>query len=550
MACPVDQERKGAADFIAAQISKGLSSDVSLQNLDGFYKLRLDATANIKERDVYVGFCAIVRHVALRIQQLSAESNTLNDDGAAQPSRLILPASQTDFMCSDADDSERIDIGLEHRPVDTIVYDEGSGKGKEAAHRTSAKEGVRYADLLLVVEAKQSNTRTNFDKAYVQLFRYTRKIYETQHNRRFAWGVVVCGTQVQVCAFGPNYAMASPSIDMAVSEDCAKLAGLLVNWSFCEEHVLGYDTSLTFTDEHGCWEIKVPIEGPECSNNMTTESTGYKTFYSHIMMLAADRLFGRHTRCFVATAEKPSGDNPIEFLEGNFIIKDAWPEVGDELGDCSRDEIGYLRKIRDTLGAIDELHGLYPRLEAGGLVRIKLNHEADELFEDTTRNIFSRLDSNSTDREIPVRVHKRIAMSPVGKPLRELTSVHELVIVMADAMRCHDAILRHCDVLHRDISPNNILFTRDKAGMIQGMLIDFDHAIRGSVENGQPHAERTGTLPFMSVANLEGSKHRRTALDDWESVIYMLCWFGVFGLNQATTTANRVAKHPQIDKWL
>ncbi|KAJ2579304.1 hypothetical protein EV177_010785, partial [Coemansia sp. RSA 1804] len=136
MACPVDQERKGAADFIAAQISKGLSSDVSLQNLDGFYKLRLDATANIKERDVYVGFCAIVRHVALRIQQLSAESNTLNDDGAAQPSRLILPASQTDFMCSDADDSERIDIGLEHRPVDTIVYDEGSGKGKEAAHRT------------------------------------------------------------------------------------------------------------------------------------------------------------------------------------------------------------------------------------------------------------------------------------------------------------------------------------------------------------------------------------------------------------------------------
>ncbi|KAJ2659005.1 hypothetical protein IWW48_003714, partial [Coemansia sp. RSA 1200] len=481
---------------------------------------------------------------------MSVESNSLHDYSVVKPSRLILPASQTDFMCSDADDSERIDIGLEHRPVDTIVSDEGSSKGKEATRRASTKKGVSYADLLLVVEAKQSNTRTNFDKAYVQLFRYTRKIYETQHNRRFAWGMVVCGTQVQVCVFGPNYAMASPSIDMVDSEDCAKLVGLLVNWSFCEDHILGYDTSLTFIDEHGCWEIKVPIEAPESSNDMTAESRGYKTFYSHIMMLTADRLFGRHTRCFVATAEEPSANNPIEFLEGSFIIKDAWPEVGDELGDYSRDEIGYLRKIRDTLGAIDDLHGLYPRLEAGGRVRIKLNPETDEFFEDTTRGILSRMDSNSTVDEIPIRGHKRIAMSPVGKPLRELASVHELVIVMADAMRCHDAILRHCDILHRDISPNNILFTRDETGMVQGMLIDFDHAIRGSVDNGQPHAERTGTLPFMSVANLEGSKHRRTALDDWESAIYMLCWFGVFGLNQATTTASRTAKHPQIDKWL
>ncbi|KAJ1780996.1 hypothetical protein LPJ59_007145, partial [Coemansia sp. RSA 2399] len=152
--------------------------------------------------------------------------------------------------------------------------------------------------------------------------------------------------------------------------------------------------------------------------------------------------------------------------------------------------------------------------------------------------------------DIPVRVHKRIAMTPVGRPLRWLSSVYELVIVMADAMRCHGHIFEHCRILHRDISPNNILFTKDENNMVRGLLIDFDHSIDYNEEASTPHAERTGTLPFMSVANLERSENSRTALDDWESVIYMLCWFGVSGLNKYTRTEGRTAEHPQIYKWL
>ncbi|KAJ1661539.1 hypothetical protein EV178_006552, partial [Coemansia sp. RSA 1646] len=61
------------------------------------------------------------------------------------------------------------------------------------------------------------------------------------------------------------------------------------------------------------------------------------------------------------------------------------------------------------------------------------------------------------------------------------------------------------------------------------MLIDFDHAICEDDKDAVRHFERTGTLPFMSVNNLEGGKLEHSLLDDWESLIYILCWIGTYG---------------------
>ncbi|KAJ2568493.1 hypothetical protein IW140_003811 [Coemansia sp. RSA 1813] len=161
------------------------------------------------------------------------------------------------------------------------------------------------------------------------------------------------------------------------------------------------------------------------------------------------------------------------------------------------------------------LKGLFPYLEAGGRVRFNFGSDGGASLDDTTTTILRPIGGGEID-EIHVRIHKRIEMSPLGRPLQELKSVYELVIVIAAAMRYHSAIIDHCDILHRDSSPNNIMFARNSSGMVHEMLIDFNHAIKRSAENGSPHAERTGTLPFMSASNLNGCEHRRTALDDWE----------------------------------
>ncbi|KAJ2688576.1 hypothetical protein IWW39_002127 [Coemansia spiralis] len=96
-----------------------------------------------------------------------------------------------------------------------------------------------------------------------------------------------------------------------------------------------------------------------------------------------------------------------------------------------------------------------------------------------------------------------------------------------------------CQILHRDLSDNNILIVRKK-GTVRGLLIGFDCAIDISEGMEDGCGEMTGTLPFMSLNNLTYSNIKRTNLDDWESLLYLLCWYATIGLGteEEPTSAN------------
>ncbi|KAJ2384481.1 hypothetical protein GGI05_004996 [Coemansia sp. RSA 2603] len=106
------------------------------------------------------------------------------------------------------------------------------------------------------------------------------------------------------------------------------------------------------------------------------------------------------------------------------------------------------------------------------------------------------------------------------------------------------------DILHRDISTNNVLFYETDDGQdVCGLLIDFDHAIDCSVANYRSHMDRSGTLPFMSINNLETNVELITGLDDWESALYMLCWIGTYGFNADLASSKEVYGKLKIRKW-
>ncbi|KAJ2850007.1 hypothetical protein IWW36_002235 [Coemansia brasiliensis] len=93
-------------------------------------------------------------------------------------------------------------------------------------------------------------------------------------------------------------------------------------------------------------------------------------------------------------------------------------------------------------------------------------------------------------------------------------------------------MVNDCGILHRDISVGNILAVCTGPGPdgLHGLLIDLDSAIRTDGVERTARAERSGTLPYMSIANLENLDEDRTALDDWESLLYVVCWLATFGI--------------------
>ncbi|KAJ2557307.1 hypothetical protein EV175_001427 [Coemansia sp. RSA 1933] len=144
-------------------------------------------------------------------------------------------------------------------------------------------------------------------------------------------------------------------------------------------------------------------------------------------------------------------------------------------------------------------------------------------------------------------------MSPVGHYLGTVKNEEELVLVLADAMVFHSDILKYCKVLHRDISVNNILVVRDFEGQsasqpVRGLLIDYDHAVRTD-QRYHSYSRRSGSLPFMSIHNLEAHESQRTALDDWESLLYVICWLATFGINQADRESIGSGHDAEIMEW-
>ncbi|PIA14155.1 hypothetical protein COEREDRAFT_17080 [Coemansia reversa NRRL 1564] len=504
-------------------------------------KLKKD---NKLELAISEAYSAFVRFIAYRVEAEMERSN----GRLAFPKRVILPCNR-DLKPSDSDEDIR---------VDTIFVSRTNTLEAETLER------VKYRSAFALTEIKTSSRLLN--DAYKQLLRYTRQVYATQHNRRFAWGFVLCGTIAKVVLFTHDLAIASDSMDLAESSGRGAFINLLVDFSYCEENQLGYDSTITWDTQLNCWMIECPQ-----FDDITSESMTSVVYYARDPEIPADRLFGRHTRGFLASLDYKKVDIPDTF------IKDAWSHSSRDADHDPRDEVSMVREIGDITGKEDGDCLLYVNARHGGIVRYCcnatfINDDTEAILGDIAdivaaavrnRELDTLLEDSEEDKGaekgtyelVFFRTHKRIATVPVGQPLTTLTSPYELMIVLADVMHTHANILEKCNILHRDLSINNILCVRgDNTKPVSGLLIDFDCAIRvGEERVRQP--ERTGTPPFMSISNLMKSDVERSELDDWESALYIVCWLGVHGVSEEDrkTRAEHVKAQPRelcaVEKW-
>ncbi|PIA18300.1 hypothetical protein COEREDRAFT_13862 [Coemansia reversa NRRL 1564] len=504
-------------------------------------KLKKD---NKLELAISKAYSAFVRFIAYRVEAVMKHSN----GRSAVPKRVILPCNR-DLKPSDSDEDIRID---------TIFVTRTNTLEAESLER------VEYRAAFALTEIKISSQLLN--DAYKQLLRYTRQVYAAQHNRRFAWGFALCGTVAKVVLFTHDLAIASDSMDLADSYGRKDFIKLLVDFSYCEEDRLGYDPTITWDTQLNCWVIECPR-----FDDITGKTKNPMVYYARDPEIPADRLFGRHTRGFLASLDYKKVDMPDTF------IKDSWPYSSRDTEHDSRDEVAMVREIGDMFGQQDSGDLIYVNTSHGGIIQCRcnstlVNDNTEVILGDTIDSIAAAVRNRELDTLLEeneeegaaekktyelvfFRMHKRIATVPVGQPLTTLTSPYELMIVLADVMRTHVNILEKCNILHRDLSTNNILCVRsDKTRPVRGLLIDFDCAIRVGEERVR-RPERTGTPPFMSISNLMKSDVERSELDDWESVLYIVCWLGVHGVSEEDreARAERIKAHPRelcaVEKW-
>ncbi|KAJ1925872.1 hypothetical protein LPJ71_000020 [Coemansia sp. S17] len=492
------------------------------------------------EKAMYGPIRAFIEYVALIVQEkLTSLADSSSDNGLGR--RLVLPSTKFDYNSSDTDDTMCIGMGLVRANISYPIDDN--------CRRFS------YYEVLAVLDAKRKGDDNGFKDAFKRLYINAREMYQQQHNLRFAWGVTVSGRLVRVCHFGHDRAISSCHMDISTPEGRRLFIKLLVNWSFCEESQLGRDPTMEYLYDLRCWQVACPSE-----KGCMGEGADVKYYYFSTVRCQAERVFGRHTRCFLATDIMPtavvSTTNP---LIPTVVIKDSWALSKRNVSDDACDEVRSLNKIKEGLSAQAAAKDIiFPKIEAGGRVSFQRNGEWVEDNTDTTNEMGKLADNNTdttnelgkapSDDDLFFRTHRRIVMSPIGDSLCSTKSVAEFVTVVCDAMRCHSAFVDDCNILHRDISDNNILVVRSE-GVARGMLIDFDYAIDLEQKERDNLHKVTGTLPYMSINNLSESDVERTSLDDWESMLCLICWFATRGtISGKRREYEELAKFP-IAAW-
>ncbi|KAJ2714498.1 hypothetical protein H4R19_001697 [Coemansia spiralis] len=284
-------------------------------------------------------------------------------------SRLLLPSEGNDFKPKGFDELERIDFALQLCDVDAVV---------------KAQTETHMRDIFAVVECKTKPDHK--DDALDQLIQYTRNLYQVQYNRRFAWGLSVCGVDIRAVVMLHDAVLVSPMMRVSTLTGRRRLVELLVNWAVCDDVRAGYDPTVVFDPATRHYRIQCPDNGGDTVWYRTTE-----------FILPADNVIGRHTRCFVAERENEDGKEgrPNDVV----IIKDAFAAAAPlSAGDDGRNEIQLLCKIRETFVGDESVDFLYPELVRGSDVKLRVG--ASEM-DDNTDAIFSLMGATRQDKPEP-----------------------------------------------------------------------------------------------------------------------------------------------------
>ncbi|KAJ2916707.1 hypothetical protein MD484_g3715, partial [Candolleomyces efflorescens] len=256
-----------------------------------------------------------------------------------------------------------------------------------------------------------------------------------------------------------------------------------------DERTLGLDDSVQWT---------VGSDGMESRGTLKTVLSDNTIITYDLVMnknnFARRGLRGRGTICWVVQNDKKE----------RFIVKDYWL-AGGRIAECD-----LLKEARGLSGVCQ-----------------MMSYEDDR---SQTRD-FRGDTSSFKDGAFHNRTAIRIVMKAYGPSVENFRSVEQLLAALRDAIAGHRALLAK-NVIHRDVSPNNILLgppNADKGDC--GILIDLDIASKCDSPFDLIRADyKTGTRMFQSLMILKTSEldendiSAHDYLDDLESFFWVFSY--------------------------
>ncbi|KAJ2418838.1 hypothetical protein GGF41_004883, partial [Coemansia sp. RSA 2531] len=234
---------------------------------------------------------------------------------------------------------------------------------------------------------------------------------------------------------------------------------------------------------------------------------------------------------------------------------DVWMTTGSGPAGDTR-ESSVLNVLHTEFDKSSEFSDSFVQLVSAGPVFIS---QGDTIVADSTATAFAELpstvqnvakDSDNAQGSPSrcVRQHRRTVTKWTGNMISEADSESQVIVAVADTMVALNAVYVKCNILHGNISDRAILLQQTVDG-IKGVLAEFDYASYA----GANADELPELMLFQSMRSLEDPKAVRTLLDDCESLLYLVCWLGTFGVNKAQREAYIAGlpknPRPPIKNW-
>jgi hypothetical protein len=404
----------------------------------------------------------------------------------------------------------------------------------------------KYKQVLVVGEQKKSYDTSRFKADLLQLTRYVRGVFSDQPTRRFIHAFTLCASMMELWVFDRSGAYSSGPFDIHDKPDT--FARALVGYATMNNDAMGLDTFIeredghryvTLDDTNGN-ETRIELVRPivrqkavvcrgttcfETQNNHETRTSCVAKF-----SWASDKRKLEVEQLKLARERRVQGVTRVVAHRRITTIA----ELREGL------EFGKRHRFRNEDVHFDDLPSVAATSISGHKRKSSSDHTSDVSESKRRRSnsqkakLVQRLNDElsigkvkpslygSSEDPWENRIYSCLVISPAGRVISDFKTVKELLEAMRDAIKAHQSLYETGNILHRDISSNNIIITKpETADDFKGMLIDLDLAkVRDSGPSGARH--QTGTMQFMAVEVLRTADH--TYRHDLESFFYVLLW--------------------------